>query len=181
MATIATTRHRIEAQGYLGLNDQTVAGINYGLRFGPAVCLIGALTATLLASPRLFWILALVAAAGLFLPTPPLDWLYNVGVRHLFKAPPLPATSRPRRFACLLATLFLLAAAGGFEGGQPALGYLFGGLLTITPAILVSTGFCVPSFIYGLLFGKPTCPAERPVMFASRLLSTHVNQKENRS
>jgi hypothetical protein len=153
-----TTHRRIEAQGYLGLSDQTLVGINYGLRFGPAVPLVGALLGTLWASPGLFLGLALVAAPGLFLPTPPLDWLYNVGLRHLFHILPLPTTARPRRFACLLATLSLLGVAGGFWLGQPRVGYLCGGLMVVTPAILVSTGFCAPSFIYRLIFGAPTCP-----------------------
>lgn len=156
-----TTRRRVEMQGYLGLNDQTLASVNYGLRFGPAICTVGALVGSLLASSKLFLLLALVAGAGVFLPTPPLDWLYNVGVRHLLHTLPLPATSRPRRFACLLATLCLLAGAYGFGLGRPMVGYIFGGLMVVTPAILVISGFCVPSFLYGLIFGKPTCPEER--------------------
>lgn len=161
LSTISpTARRRIEAQGYLGLNDQTLGSINYGLRFGPAVCLIGALIGTRLASSTLFLLLALVAALGVLLPTPPLDWLYNSGVRHLLHALPLPPTSRPRRFACLLATLCLLGAAGGFWVGQPLVSYLFGGLMVITPGILVGTGFCVPSFLYGLLFGTPACATD---------------------
>ena len=159
MSTLpTTTRRRIEMQGYLGLHDQALAGIDFGLRFGPAICMIGALIGTVGTSPLLLVLLAVVAAAGIFLPTAPLDLLYNMTVRHLYKSDPLPATTQPRRFACLLATLCLLAAAAGFWWGAPAVGYLFGGLMVGTPLILVSTGFCVPSFLYGLLFGKPSCP-----------------------
>ncbi|MEZ4864243.1 MAG: DUF4395 family protein [Caldilineaceae bacterium] len=159
MATVTEiTRHRIETQGYLGLNDQALTGINLGLRFGPAICMIGALIGTWDASPALLMLLAVVAAAGIFLPAAPLDLLYNLTVARVCNAHPLPATPQPRRFACLLATLCLLAAAAGFWWGRPAIGYLFGGLMVGTPLLLVSTGFCVPSFLYGVLFGKPSCP-----------------------
>jgi hypothetical protein len=168
MATISTTtRHRVEAQGYVGLDDQTLTGVNVGLRFGPAVCAAVALLATWLASPSLFAGLALLAGVGVLLPTPPLDWLYNVSVRRLVHMPPLPATSRPRRFACLLASLCLSGAAVSFFLGRLAIGYTFGGLMVITPMVLVITGFCVPSFIYGLIFGRPGCP-DQPAQFRFR-------------
>ncbi len=35
-----TTRRRIEAQGFVGLDDDTLAQINYWLRLAPAICMI---------------------------------------------------------------------------------------------------------------------------------------------
>jgi hypothetical protein len=39
---------------------------------------------------------------------------------------------------------------------MPLAGHLFGWSLVAAAFVNVSTGFCIPSFIYGLLFGKPS-------------------------
>jgi hypothetical protein len=38
----ATTRNRIEAQGFLGFDDRTLTQINYWLRLSPAICMVWA-------------------------------------------------------------------------------------------------------------------------------------------
>jgi hypothetical protein len=51
----------------------------------------------------------------------------------------------------------LIVAAWGFQAGMPTLGYVVGGLLVAAAFVNVSTGFCIPSFIVRLLFGKVVC------------------------
>jgi hypothetical protein len=47
MSTVSTTtRQRIEAQGYLGLSDATLAEVGPWLRFSPAICMVWVAIAT---------------------------------------------------------------------------------------------------------------------------------------
>jgi Domain of unknown function (DUF4395) len=155
--TLAPVRKRIEAQGFLGLDDRTLAQINYPLRLAPAICSTWAALGTALASPAALWALTPFALLGAVLPWHPFDALYQLGIRPLLGRPPLPRYPLPRRLSCLLATFFLAGAAVGFETGHPVLGHALGWSLAALALVNATTGFCVPSFIYGRLFGPPAC------------------------
>jgi len=43
-----------------------------------------------------------------------------------------------------------------FQSGRTLSGQVFGWALVCAAFVNVTTGFCIPSFIYGLIFGKPT-------------------------
>lgn len=158
----ASTRERIQAQGFVGLDDRTLSQINYWLRFAPAVCMLWAAVGTSRASAAIVWALVPLAALGAVLPNHPFDIVYTYGVRRWTAGPPLPRYPPPRRFACLLATGMLVGAAVSFQTGHVRVGSLLGWSLVGAAFVNVSTGFCVPSFIYGLLFGRPsTCAPQR--------------------
>ena len=158
MSTVtATVRERIRAQGFCGLDDKTCAQLNYPLRLAPAICMAWAAVGTALASPTILWALVPFAALGAILPGHPFDVLYNYGLRHLFGTPPLPRYGARRRFACALATIMLVAAAWGFQAGMPMVGYVFGWSLVAAASVNVITGFCIPSFIVRIFFGKVVC------------------------
>jgi hypothetical protein len=150
-----TARRRIEAQRFEGLDDNSLSQINYWLRLAPAICMIWTAIGTALASPAILWSLVPFAVLGAVLPGHPFEVVYNFGLRHLFKTAAIPRYQYPRRFACVLATTMLVASAWGFQAGLPAAGYVLGGLLVAAAFVNVSMGFCIPSFIYGLIFGKP--------------------------
>ncbi len=158
MTTIsATMRERIQAQGFCGLDDETCAQINYALRLSPAICMVWAAVGTALASSTVLWALVPFAALGAILPGHPFDVLYNHGLRHLFGTPALPRYGARRRFACALATMMLVAAAWGFQAGMPMVGYIVGWSLVAAAFVNVSMGFCIPSFIVRMFFGKVVC------------------------
>jgi hypothetical protein len=158
MATVtATVRARIHAQGFCGLDDTTCAQVNYPLRLSPAICMVWAAVGTALASPAILWALMPFAALGAILPGHPFDVLYNHGLRRLLGTPPLPRYGARRRFACALATVMIIAAAWGFQAGTPTVGYIVGWSLVAAAFVNVSTGFCIPSFIVRMLFGKARC------------------------
>lgn len=158
MSTVsATVRERIQAQGFCGLDDDTCAQVNYPLRLSPAICMTWAAVGTALASPTILWALVPFAALGAILPGHPFDVFYNHGLRHLFGTPALPRYGARRHFACGLATVMLIAAAWGFQAGMPMLGYIVGWSLVAAAFVNVSTGFCVPSFIVRIFFGKVVC------------------------
>jgi hypothetical protein len=71
--------------------------------------------------------------------------------------PQLPRYGTRRRFACALASAMLIVAAWGFQAGMPSVGYIAGWSLVAAAFVHVSTGFCVPSFIVRIFFGKVVC------------------------
>ena len=158
MSTVTViVRERIQAQGFCGLDDKTYAQINYPLRLSPPICMVWATVGTALASSTILWALVPFAALGAILPGHPFDVLYNNGLRHLLGTPALPRYGARRRFACALATIMLIATAWGFQAGMPLLGSIAGWSLVAAAFVNVSTGFCIPSFIIRLFFGKVVC------------------------
>jgi hypothetical protein len=157
LSAIGTVRENIQAQGFCGLDDKTCAQINYPLRLSPAICMVWAALGTALASPTILWVLAPFAALGATLPGHPFDVFYNHGLRHLLGTPPLPRYGVRRRFACALATIMIIAAAWSFQAGMPMIGYFVGWSLVAAAFVNVSTGFCIPSFIVRIFFGKVVC------------------------
>ena len=156
-STLGTVRENIQAQGFCGLDDETCTHINYPLRLSPAICMMWAAVGTALGSSTILWALAPFAALGAILPGHPFDVLYNYGLRHLLGTPALPRYGVRRRFACALATIMIVAAAWGFQAGTPLIGYIVGWSLVAAAFVNVSTGFCIPSFIVRIFFGKVVC------------------------
>lgn len=154
---LGTVRENIQAQGFCDLDDKTCTQINYPLRLSPAICMVWAAVGTALASPTILWALAPFAALGAMLPGHPFDVFYNYGLRHLFGTPVLPRYGVRRRFACALATIMIIAAAWGFQAGMLMVGYIVGWSLVAAAFVNVSTGFCIPSFIVRMFFGKVAC------------------------
>ena len=157
----ATTRNHIEAQGFLGFDDRTLTQINYWLRLSPAICMVWAAIGTALNSASILWALVPFALLGAVLPGHPFDVLYTYGFRYLVHGPRLPRYPLPRRFACLMATIMVAVSAWGFQTGNLVLGHIVGWLLVAAALVNVSTGFCIPSFVYGLIFGKPSACERR--------------------
>ena len=156
MNVTPSMRNRVEAQGFLGLDDPTIDQINYWLRLSPAICMTWVAIGTALESAPVLWALAPFALLGALLPGHPFDLLYTFGVRLLTGGPSLPPYPLPRRFACLLATFMITGAALSFQSGWTLSGQIFGWGLVGAALVNVTTGFCIPSFIYGLVLGKPS-------------------------
>lgn len=156
-SVLGTVRENIQAQGFCGLDEKTCAQINYPLRLSPAICMVWAAVGTALASPAILWALAPFAALGAILPGHPFDVFYNYGLRHLLDTPALPRYGARRRFACALATVWLVATAWAFQAGMPIVGHILGWSLVATAFVNVSTGFCIPSFIARMFLGKVVC------------------------
>ncbi|NUO81302.1 DUF4395 family protein [candidate division KSB1 bacterium] len=153
-------RTQLEAQGFVGCNDKTLVQINFPLRLAPALCMLWVALGTYLASATLLWALMPFAALGAVLRGHPFDSFYNFGLRYLMGRQPLPRYGAPRRFGCAVMTVWLAVTGWAFQSGVIMLGYILGGIAIVLPLINVTTGFCVPSFVYGLLFGKPGSRSE---------------------
>jgi len=163
LSSNSIARARIEAQGFRELDDRTVSQINYWLRLSPAICMVWTAIGTALESSPVLWWLVPFAVLGAMLPGHPFDVLYTYGFRYLVRGPRLPRYPLPRRFACLMATIMIAGAAWSFHTGRPLLGHVLGWTLVAAAFANVSTGFCIPSFLYGLVFGKPSsCEVSGP-------------------
>jgi len=153
--TVSTiVRSRLEAQGFCGLDDAMLAEVGPWLRWSPSFCTLFMALGVLLQSPPLLWGLAATAFLGALLPFHPFDLLYNYGARYLTGTRPLPQQGPQRRFACGIATLWLMATGWAFHSGAPALGYSLGIPLILIAALVSITHFCIPSLIYNSLFRR---------------------------
>ncbi len=152
----AFTRSCLNMQGYVQLDDDTKSRYALALRFSPAVCTALIVAGLVLQSPIWLGVMAVVAIIGAILPSGhPIDLLYNFGVRYLFGAPPLPPNPKPRRFACIVTTLFLIGSALSFQYGLPVLAFVLGGFLSAVLLVNTLTNWCLAGWMYGLVFSRP--------------------------
>ena len=147
------TRANLEMQGYVGLDDESIAEFDLWLRLAPALCMTWTAIATATASWVWIALLVPVAVIGAFRDGHPFEIVYNHGIRHLKGTRHLPPAGEPRRFACGVASGHLAVTALAFYTGATGLGYLLGGMMVMGAAIPTFTGFCIPSWMYGKLFG----------------------------
>lgn len=148
------TKTNLNKQGFGTLDDEAKSRYALPLRFTPAVGTTLVVVGLALQSPIWLGSMALVALSGALLPSGmPIDLVYNLGVRHLFRVPPLPPTPKPRQFSYLLSTVFLAGSAVSFYYGLSVLGFILGGLVVIGGTMLTTTLWCLGSWYYRLIFG----------------------------
>jgi hypothetical protein len=147
------TKNNLNKQGFEKLDDEAKSRYALPLRFSPGVATILIVIGLALHSPIWLGSMALVALSGALFPRGMLlDLVYNLGVRHLFHAPPLPSTPTPRRFSYILSTVFLAGSALSFFFGLSILGFILGGMVVIGAATLTTSLWCVGSWYYRLFF-----------------------------
>ena len=149
----AFTKNNLNKQGFGKLDDEAKSRYALPLRFTPGVGTTLIVIGLALQSPIWLGSMALVAFSGALLPSGMLiDLVYNLGVRHLFGAPPLPPTPKPRQFSYLLSTVFLAGSALSFYYGLSVLGLILGGMVVVGGTILTTTLWCLGSWYYRLIF-----------------------------
>jgi hypothetical protein len=150
-------RERIEEQGFCGLDDGQISEFNLPLRLAPFMCLVWTAAGLTLGSPAVIAALVPFAVAGAILPGHPFDVVYNFGLRHLVKRPPLPHYGKRRRLACVAASVALTASALSFLYGAPAIGYTLGIMVSMGTLTNVITGICPPAAFAARVIGKVDC------------------------
>lgn len=151
----ASTKKNLNMQGFGRLDEEAKARYASPLRFTPAVASSLIVIGLVLQSPIWLGSMALVALSGALLPNGMLiDLVYNLGVRHILHAPPLPSTPKPRQFSYLLSALLLAGSALSFYYGLPVLGFFFVVLVVIGGTILTTTLWCLGSWYYRKIFGR---------------------------
>ena len=149
----AFTKDNLTKQGFGKLDDEAKSRYALPLRFSPGVATSLIVIGLALQSPMWLGAVALIALSGALLPKGMLlDLVYNLGVRHVFNAPPLPPTPRPRQFSYFLSTAWLAGSALSFYYGLPVLGFILGGTVVIAGATITSSLWCLGSWWYRLIF-----------------------------
>ena len=155
-AEISETRlRRLDIQGFDEVDEERLAEAGPWLRMAFLLCGALALAGTVTASTRLLGALALVALLGALTPVHPFDLIYNLGIRHLRDTGPLPRRGAPVRFACAIASVWLVATIGAFEVSAKGAGYGLGFTLVASAVLVGTTDICIPSLIWRALFGPP--------------------------
>lgn len=142
----------IRAQGYFHLSDEEIADLAFGNRLAYILC--GALltAGVTMAHIPILVTMATIAFASVLLPNHVFDYLYNYVVRHIVNKPELPPRSKQLKFACTIATLWIGATTYLFYTGCTVSAYVVGGMLLSVVFILLTTDFCLPSWIYNSIF-----------------------------
>lgn len=147
-------KKRLHIQGYQCYSDEQLNEYKYGIRFAYALCTVMAAVGLIFNNLTLLTITAIVALGGAILPNHPFDYLYNYGVRHVFKKARIPHRTNQGRFACGVASVWLTVTIWSLHNQNFITGYILGGLLLFV-AIFVSTmDICIPSMIYNFFFSK---------------------------
>jgi len=145
-------RCNLSMQGYQGLSDDERKELGLALRLSPALCLIGMTLGVVLESPAILFGMAATAALGGFvMDKHPFDLIWDRGLRRLSGRPSLPPTPPPRRFACQVASVWLVALAAAHLAGAHTLGLVLGVPLLLVATVVTTTNWCVPSLVYGVL------------------------------
>jgi hypothetical protein len=151
----ARTKKNLNMQGFENLDEATKSRYSSALRFTPGVAVILIVIGLVLRSPIWLWSMAIVALSGALLPSGMIiDSVYNFGVRHIFRAPPLPPTPKPRQFSYFLSFALLASSALSLQYHQPVLAFVLGGLVVLGATILSTTLWCLGSWLYRLAFGS---------------------------
>ena len=93
-------------------------------------------------------------ALGAALPFHPFDLTYNLGMRRISGTPRLPENRSPRRFACGLASAWLILTGAAFAGGYDTAGCTFGFTLVAIAALVATTHICIPSLVFRAACGE---------------------------
>jgi rhodanese-related sulfurtransferase len=138
----------LRQQGYVHCSPDELRKLKWGLRFTPTLCMAGCVVGLATQNPWIHYVLAVLGTLAVPLPAHhPLDMLYNYGFRFLTGGPKLPPNPAPRRLACFLGGMMNLGIAVAFGTGYILLGYLIGVGLIVLQLIVISSHFCVASWM----------------------------------
>jgi hypothetical protein len=98
--------------------------------------------------------MATVAFMSIVLPYHPFDYIYNHLLSKPMNRPPIPPRSIQLKFACGMATSFILLTMYLFAAGHTLAAYLVGGQLIFVATLVGTIDFCLPSVIFNYLFRR---------------------------
>jgi len=138
----------MKAQGYVQQTDEQLTALAFGNRFAYLVCTALLAVGVVLKSIPLLSMMLSIAFLGVLLPNHPFDYIYNYLLADKMNKPKLPERSNQLKFACSIATVWIMATIYLFATGALTAGYVMGAFL-IGIAFTVGTfDFCIPSLIY---------------------------------
>ena len=136
-------------QGYNQCGIDKLRSLSNGLRFTPTLCMSLAIIGLATQTPMLHFALAGLGIIPFWFPKyHPFDVLYNKVVRHIFNGQPLPSNPLPRRIACVMGGFMNILIGVAFVMGSPLFANIFGAILIALQIIVISTHFCVASWMW---------------------------------
>jgi rhodanese-related sulfurtransferase len=169
-------------QGY-GCSTAELAELEWGLRFTPSVCMLLALYGLATQQAYVHFALAALGILPFWFPEwHPFDVLYNHLLRPLWNGVRLPSNPLPRRIACVMGGSMNLGIGFSFLYHSPLVAYLLGGVLIALQLVVITTHFCLASWIYeGLTKIMGVWSPPIPVEQAKELLGTGAHLIDVRS
>ena len=152
---------RLQVQGFADYTEEQMAKHRFGIRFPYLLCAaIMALGVAFVHIPTLIF-LAIAAFFSILLPYHSFDYLYNYGVRYLVKRPFLPPRRSPQiKFACSVATVWIIVTIYLFSIESILAGQILGGSLVAIALLVGLTDICIPSMFYNLITKRKINPYE---------------------
>jgi len=148
-APATTQRHRALTQQGYDYSPRELNELQWGLRFTPTVCMLLAVWGLATQQPAVHLALAALGILPFWAPSwHPFDRLYNDVLRPVWRGVALPPNPLPRRIACFMGGSMNIAIALSFMAGNVPLAYAFGGALIVLQIIVITTHFCVASWMY---------------------------------
>ena len=145
---------RLREQGYFNQPVSELSQMAFGIRFAYRLCnfflIIGVATQNL-------WVLGAmttVAFSSIVLPYHPFDYIYNHLLSKPMNRPHIPPRSIQLKFACGLATSFILITMYLFAAGHTLAAYIVGGHLIIVATLVGTIDYCIPSVIFNYFFRR---------------------------
>ena len=151
-ATASISQRALTQQGF-DYSPAQLSELSWGLRFTPGMCMALALVGLVTQQAWIHFALAGLGILPFWFPASnPLDRLYNRVLRPLWHGVMLPPNPLPRRIACLMGGAMNIGIGAAFASSNVPLAYGFGAVLITLQLIVITTHFCVASWMYeGLL------------------------------
>ena len=153
-----TTQRRLCIQGFGSCSGAQLAAYRFGIRLPYLVCAFIALIGVIFASVPILSVLLFIALLGVLLPNHPFDYVYNYGIRQMMGRPKLPRRTPQVRFACGVATFWLIVTILLFRAGWITAGTIWGLIMVAIATLVGSTDICIPSMVYNLITNRRILP-----------------------
>ena len=156
----SSCRANLEIQGNLGLTDTEMRAHRPGFRFAYQMCFAITLVGTVLQSIPVLVVAATTAFFAMFPPNHPFDHVYNATLGRMLRRPTLPPRTAQGRFACGLATVWLIAVIALFAVGMPTAATVTAAVLLLSAGLVGFFDICIPSMVYNLVVFKRLHPKQ---------------------
>jgi len=135
-------------QGY-DYTPEELHKLIWGLRFTPFVCMLGAAYGLVTMNANVHFALGALGILPFWYPAwHPVDRIYNHVVRPIWNGTRLPPNPFQRRIACLIGGSMNIGIGISFLTGSITAAYILGFILVPLQLIVISTHFCVASWMY---------------------------------
>lgn len=167
MAESLTLKEKSLVQQGYDYTPSDLRKLDWGLRFTPIVCMLGAAYGLFTQQAMVHFVLAALGIVPFWFPAwHPVDRLYNHVIRPLINGVKLPPNPLPRRIACFMGGSMNIGIGLGFLYQAPMVAYVFGAILVPLQLVVISTHFCVASWLYEMVmkmmgrWDRPITPVE---------------------